>query len=316
MKPPDPMTLLRRSPALAYAAVLVGVAGAATSEFVSVLSGLAGPEISVWRFTLGGAALVGTALVFRGSRDLITPLKRDGVRIVAISILGVTIAYLAFHWSLDYASVPQVATLVTAIPVFVAITASVVDGKPIGGVKIATGLLALSGAALLITDGYLAELAGARRNLFGMVLVLICAAGVGAFVVLMRPVVAAWGVLRATALTTAIGAAGLWLVVGLAWGNWVDPRVLAAMPGEAVAAILVLALFNSTLAQLLWIGGLAALPDITRGAYLFFLKPVIATALAAVFLASPLSALQIAAAALICSTVLVEMIVRRPRRTG
>ena len=47
MKPPDPMTLLRRSPALAYAAVLVGVAGAATSEFVSVLSGLAGPEISV-----------------------------------------------------------------------------------------------------------------------------------------------------------------------------------------------------------------------------------------------------------------------------
>lgn len=305
----------RWSPALAYAAVLAGVAGHASSEFVSVLSGLAGPEVSVWRFTLGGAGLVVTALLFRESRDLLTPLKRDGKRIVAVSVLGVTIAYLAFHWSLDYASVPQVATLVTAIPVFVAIIAAVVDRKRIGGVKIVTGLLALSGAALLITDGYLAELAGARLNLFGIALALICAAGAGAYVVLMRPVVAAWGALRATALTMAIGGAGLWLVVGLAWGDWVDPSALGSMPGDAVAAIVVLALFNTTLTQFLWIGGLAAVPDMTRGAYLFFLKPVIATALAAAFLSSPLSALQIAAAVLICSTVLVEMAWRR-RPTG
>ena len=68
-----------------------------------------------------------------------------------------------------------------------------------------------------------------------------------------------------------------------------------------------MALFNTTITQFVWIGGLAALPDMTRGAYLFFLKPVIAAALAVVFLGSSLSTLQIAAAVFICSTVLVEI---------
>ncbi len=51
------MPLWHRYPWLAYAAVFTGVVGHASSEFVSVLTGLAGPETSVWRFTLGGAGL-------------------------------------------------------------------------------------------------------------------------------------------------------------------------------------------------------------------------------------------------------------------
>ena len=95
----------------------------------------------------------------------------------------------------------------------------------------------------------------------------------------------------------AIGGAGAWIAVGVFWGRWVDPTGLAAMPDATIAAILVIALFNTTLTQFLWIGGLASLPDMTRGAYLFFLKPVIAAALAVIFLGNTLSALQIAAAA-------------------
>ena len=45
-----------------YAAVFTGVIGHAVREFVSVLTGLAGPETSVWRFTFGGAGLVVVAL--------------------------------------------------------------------------------------------------------------------------------------------------------------------------------------------------------------------------------------------------------------
>ncbi len=301
------MPLWHRHSWLAYAAVLIGVIGHASSEFVSVLTGLGGPETSVWRFTLGGAGLVVVALVRRDSRDLVTPLRRHGARITGLALLGVTLAYLSFHWSLDYATVPQVATLVTAIPIFVVVVAALVDRTRLAPVKLVTGALALVGVALLVTDGYLAELAGARRNLFGMALVLCCAASVGAYLILIRPVVAEYGALRATALTMAIGGAALWLVVGLAWGRWVDLASLAGKPTDAIVAIVVLALFNTTLTQFLWIGGLAATPDMTRSAYLFFLKPVIAAALAVAFLAQELSVFQVGAAVLICSTVVVEL---------
>lgn len=301
------MSFWRRHPWAAYAAVFIGVTGHASSEFISVLTGLAGPETSVWRFVLGGAGLAIVALCFRASRDLITPLRRHFGRIVALSALGVTVSYLAFHWSLDYATVPQVATLVTAIPIFVALAAAAIDRVRLSGIKIATGLIAVTGVALLVTDGYLAELAGSGNNIFGIALVLFNAATAAVYLVLMRPLIVEYGALRSTALTLSIGGAGLWLVVGLAWGNWVDFITLAAFPADAMAPILVLALFNTTLTQFLWIGGLAAVPDLTRGAHLFFLKPAIAVALAVVFLSQTPTVLQILAAALICSTVAVEI---------
>lgn len=42
----------------AYLAAFAGVCGHASSEFFVKLSGLQGAEISVWRFMLGGSALV------------------------------------------------------------------------------------------------------------------------------------------------------------------------------------------------------------------------------------------------------------------
>ena len=296
-----------RSTAVAYGAVLLGVFGHASSEFAAVLTALPGPEVAVWRFGLGGAGLVLLALCIPASRDLLTPLRRDGRRLLGIALLGVTGSYVAFHWSLDFATVPQVATLITGIPIFVALLAAAVDRERVSPAKMATGVLAMLGVAALLTDGYLAELAGARNNLFGILLVMTCAAGAGAYIVLIRPLAVEYGALRVTAITMAMGGVGAWLAVGAFWGRWIDPAGIAALPHGSVAAILAIALFNTTITQFVWIGGLAALPDMTRGAYLFFLKPVIAAALAVVFLGSSLSTLQIAAAGLICSTVLVEM---------
>ena len=296
-----------RSTAIAYAAVLLGVFGHASSEFVAVLTALPGPEAAVWRFGLGGLGLVLLALCFPASRDLLAPLRRDGGRLAAIAFLGVTFPYIAFHWSLDFATVPQVATLITSIPIFVALLAAAVDRERVSPAKMATGALAMAGVAALLTDGYLAELAGARHNLFGVLLVTISAAGAAAYVVAIRPLAQTHGALRVTAITMALGGVGAWLAVGAFWGRWVDPAAIAALPRGSVAAILAMALFNTTITQFVWIGGLAALPDMTRGAYLFFLKPVIAAALAVVFLGTSLSALQVAAAIFICSTVLVEI---------
>lgn len=291
---------------LAYLAVLLGVVGHASSEFVAVLTHIKGPELSVWRFLLGGAGLVVLALMFSSSRNLIEPIRKIGFRLVWLSALGVTLGYLLFHWSLDYATVPQVATLVTTIPIFVGLVNMWLTKQPFSKIKLATGLCALLGVALLITDGYLAKLTGSGQSLVGVLMALGCAATVAVYMVTIRPVIVEYGALRITAITMAIGAVGLWLVVGIAWQIWVNPLTLFDRPPQQLGSLLTLALWNTTTAQFFWIGGLAAVPDITRGSYLFFLKPVIAACLAVIFLEQSLTAWQGLAIAVICTSVLVE----------
>lgn len=308
-------TLWRRHAWIAYLAVFVAVIGHASSEFVSVLSGMAGPELSVWRFVLGSAGLVLVALALPESRDLWAPLRAHGVEIVAMSALGVTAAYLMFHWSLDFATVPQVATVVTTIPIFVALANLAVNREPISRAKLLGGGAAVVGVGLLLTDGYLARLAGEPKNIYGVLLALGCAASIAIYAVRLRPIVAEFGALRITALSMAIGAAGLWAVVGAAWGIWVDPTTIMAQEGDALAAILVLALYNTTITQFLWVGGLAAVPDVTRGSYLFFLKPVIAAFLALAYLGQELSLYQGLAIAVICGAVALEALWGGARRS-
>jgi len=296
---------------IAYAAVFIGVLGHASTEFFSVLSGVSGPELSVWRFVLGSIGLVVLALAFPASRDLMAPLRTHGWRLAALSFLGITIGYLVFHWSLDFASVPQVATVVTTIPIFVAISTLLINGQRITLSKAASGACAIIGIALLITDGYLAKLAGSAESLLGIFLAMACAAAVGAYSVLIRPIIAEYGALRITAISMTLGAIGLWIVVGLFFGVWINPDRLTGLEGTALASLLAIAFWNTTITQFLWIGGLAAVPDITRGSYLFFLKPVIAALLAVWILGQDLTFTQTLAIIVITSSVAAEFIVAK-----
>ena len=303
---------------LAYLAVFLGVCGHASSEFFSVLSGLKGPELSVWRFFLGGLGLIVLALIFPNSRNLLEPFREDGLRLVGLSAMGVSLGYLLFHWSLDFATVPQVATMVTTIPIFVGLANLWLNKQPFGGPKIISGACAMIGVALLITDGYLAKLAGVGENFIGVIMAMSCAAVVAAYTVMVRPIIGRYGALRITAITMLMGAIGLWLVVGLFWKIWVNPATLLSRTPGQIASLLTLGFWNTTIAQFLWIGGLAAVPDITRGSYLFFLKPVIAACLAVIFLNQELTTWQVLAILVICASVAVEAFwgwIRQPQTT-
>ena len=291
---------------IAYLAVFLGVCGHASSEFFSVLSGLKGPELSVWRFLLGGIGLIVLALIFPNSRNLLEPFREDGLRLIGLSLIGVSLAYLLFHWSLDFATVPQVATMVTTIPIFVGLANLWLNKQPLGGAKIISGICAMLGVALLITDGYLAKLAGATESFIGVIMALGCAAVASVYTVMVRPIIGRYGALRITAITMFVGAIGLWIVIGLFWKIWVNPATLFSREPGQLTSLLTLAFWNTTITQFLWIGGLAVVPDITRGSYLFFLKPVIAAWLAVVFLSQGLTAWQVLAIIVICASVAVE----------
>jgi drug/metabolite transporter (DMT)-like permease len=295
------------SPALAYGMILAGVFGHSSSEFFAVLSGVAGPEVSVWRYVLGSLGLIAVALVIPGTRDLWTPLKNEWRALLPLSLLGVSGAYLAFHWALDFASIVQVGTIVTTIPIFVGLTNRIVNREPIGAAKLVSGLAAVLGVALLLTDGYLLQLSGDDRSLIGVLLTIATAALGSAYAVLIKPYIKTYGAIRMTTVTMSIGGVGLWVVVGLAWGVWVDPLSLFDKPPVAAWSLVTLAFWNTTITQLLWLAGLAAVPDITRGSYLFFLKPVITAFLALVFLSQPITPVQTLAILVICGSVLIEL---------
>jgi drug/metabolite transporter (DMT)-like permease len=300
---------------VAYLAVFLGVCGHASSEFFSVLSGLKGPELSVWRFLLGGIGLIILALIFPNSRNLLEPFREHGLRLIWLSLMGVSLGYLLFHWSLDFATVPQVATMVTAIPIFVGLANLWLNKQPLSNAKIISGVCAMVGVALLITDGYLAKLAGAAESFIGVIMALGCAAVVSVYMVMVRPIIGRYGALRISAVTMFIGAVGLWIVVGLFWKIWVNPATLFSRAPGQIASLLTLAFWNTTITQFLWIGGLAAVPDITRGSYLFFLKPVIAACLAVVFLSQSLTSWQVLAIILILASVAVEALWEWVRQT-
>ncbi len=302
------MGLWHTYPLAAYLAVLLGVTGHASTEFVAVLSGVAGPELSVWRFLLGGCGLMVLALIFPASRNLLEPFKTDGFKLIWLSILGIALGYLLFHWSLDFATVPQVATMVTTIPICVGLVNLLINKQALSGAKIVSGLCAMLGVALLVTDGYLTALAGVAKNLIGVMMALGCAVVIAAYTVTVRPVIVKYGALRITAITMFLGAVGLWLVIGLFWSIWVNPLTLFDRAPLQTTSLLTIAIWNTTITQFLWIGGLAAVPDITRGSYLFFLKPVIAAFLAVLFLSQTLTLWQALAIIVICSSVFVEII--------
>jgi drug/metabolite transporter (DMT)-like permease len=225
---------------------------------------------------------------------------------VPLSLLGISAAYLFFHWSLDFATVIQVATLVTTIPIFVGLGNLLVNRTPISSTKIVTGILAVAGVAMLLTDGYLDVLA-AGDSLWGLLMATLCAGLVAFYSVLAKPLMVRHGGMRITTLAISIGAVGLWIAVGVFWGDWVNPVSIVDKPSVAIWSLVVLGLWNTTITQLLWLGGLAAASDMTRASYLFFLKPVIAAFLAIVFLAASPTWLQVLAIVVVSGSVLFEI---------
>lgn len=293
---------------LAYIACLIGVLGHASSEFVAKISATPGPEFSVWRFMIGGTLLILLTQIWPGARDLVTPLRRDGVRILLSAATLMALSQLVFHWALDFTSVVQVATMVTAIPIFYVVTDRIVNGTVLTRPKMVSGIGAFIGVALLLTNGFEAELGFTGNDLIGTLMALVCGITGGVYLVMTRPLVVAYGPVRLTAYTFFMGFFILWVVVGLGWGVWVDPLTLADKTPAQIFAILTIGVWNTCIAMALWLWGLSAAPDPQRANYLFFLKPVIAALLAVAILGNPLSWLQGFAIFAICFCVGIEYV--------
>jgi len=292
---------------LAYLAVFVGTLGHASSEFVAVYSGINGPEVSVWRFMIGGFGLLIASFLMPSARDLKSVLVEDWRRIVPLSIFGMTMAQFVFHWSLDYATVVQVATMVTTMPILVVLINWVVHRIPVTAPKIVSGIGAVLGITFLLTDGYLAKLGGSSESLIGVLMALACAIAGATYTVMIKPVIVKWGAMRVTTLVFVIGFFALWPLVALMFNIRVDPLSLFDRDAQAWGSILTLGFWNTTIAMVIFFWGLSMAPDQARANYIFFLKPVIAAFLGMYILHQPVTTPQMLAIIVITGCVLVEV---------
>ena len=292
---------------IAYVAAFLGMCGHASSEFFVKLSGISGPEVTVWRFGIGGLALIIVSLINRKSRDLVTPLKTNFFSIFALSVFGMSFGQFLFHWALDYASVVQVATMITIMPIAVVFVAKIIEGLKITPPKIISGIGAFLGCMFLLTDGYLEKLSGSGHSLFGIYLT-IASAFIGAFyLVLVKSFVQKFGPIRITTYTFVFGFIALYPIVGLIWGIWVNPFELFQRSEIEFISIITLGIWNTCIAFILWLWGLSRIPDIARGNYLFFLKPVVALCLAYFILEDDITTNQLFAIIAITGFVLMEI---------
>ena len=298
---------------LAYLAAFIGVCGHASSEFVAVLTGLHGVEVSVWRFFIGSLALIAVALMRADTRDLLTPLRQDFWLIAAISIGMMTAGQFIFHWSLNYATVVQVATIVTIIPIATVFFDRVINGTPVTTSKIIAGIGAFIAIVLLMLDGRLAELAGSSANLIGVFMAMTCAVLGGLYIVMAKPMVVKYGAIRITTLSFALGWPVLFLVSGLFFGKWMNPADLTRMEFVPLMAVLAIGIWNTCIGFILWLWGIGNAPDMGRANYLFFLKPVIAALLSLLFLNQRFSWLQVCAIIAIVGFVALEVLYQEYR---
>ena len=292
---------------IAYISAFLGVCGHASSEFFVKLSGISGVEVSVWRFGIGGLALLTLSLINPSSRNLVSPLKQKFIPIVTLSVFGMAFGQFLFHWALDFASVVQVATMVTIMPIGVVFVARVVEGTIITPPKIISGIGAFLGCVFLLTDGYLDQLSGSGNSIIGIYLSIGCALIGSVYLVLVKPYVQDYGPIRMTTYTFVLGFIALYPSIGLIWGIWVNPFDLFDRTSVEYLSIITLGIWNTCIAFILWLWGLSKIPDVARGNYLFFLKPVIALCLAFFVLEDNITTNQLIAIIVITGFVLMEI---------
>jgi drug/metabolite transporter (DMT)-like permease len=292
---------------LAYISAFLGVCGHASSEFFVKLSGISGVEVSVWRFGLGGLALLLLCLSIPTSRNLIEPLKKSPFPIVLLSVFGMAFGQFLFHWALDFATVVQVATMVTIMPIGVVFVARIVEKTKITTPKLISGVGAFLGCVFLLTDGYIEQISGNENNLIGIYLSIGCALIGSIYLVLVKPYVNLYGPIRMTTYTFVLGFIALYPSIGLIWGIWVNPFDLFARSSTEYLSIITLGVWNTCIAFILWLWGLSKIPDVARGNYLFFLKPVIALCLAYFILEDNITINQLIAIIVITGFVIIEV---------
>lgn len=235
------------------------------------------------------AALLAVALV---PRHRLLPRREDVGRIVALGLLGNVSYQLFFINGIDRTRAGNASVLLAITPVITALLSSW-SGHERLGARVWIGVFTtVAGIALVVGSGATVRLEGA--TLAGDLLMLGAAASWSLYTVGARTLIGSYGSMRVTAWTLWVGAVALVMlgVPDLTQMNW------AAVPAAAWGAVVYAGALGIGTAYLLWYHGVRHLGN-TRTATFANMVPVLALAVAWVWLGEVPTVGQVAGAAVI-----------------
>lgn len=225
-------------------------------------------QLAFWRFLIGGLALL--PLAWAAVRREDRPLgRRDLIHWTGLGLIGVTLGIGLYHAAITRMPAHQAAILFSGHPVMVALLAPAVLGERVSRGHIGSLILAALGTAC-----FLAGHGGLdRRAAGGVALMLASMTAFAIYTLLSKKAMTSRDPLVVAAGSFLLGAAGLlpatWLCNGPPWRiatvhHWI--------------VILYLGLLTTAAGYGAYLHGLRHL-SASRGAMMFFLKPMLATVL-------------------------------------
>lgn len=244
--------------------------------------------------TFGYLRVLGSAIVLNlllRHRETTPLTRRDWLKLIAYSLLGVVINQSFFLVGLSLTSAHIAAILMTMIPVFTLADAIVLRRERATPAKIAGILLAFSGALLVVMrEGF----EGASKSLLGDWLLIINGFAYALYLVVAKRDMARLTPRRVIGLVFSIGCVGMLPISAhsLLHENW------QAIPPRAWVALVLVILGPTVAAYLLNAWALAHTNSSLVATYTY-LQPILTTCLAAVWLNETIGGSTVIAAIMI-----------------
>jgi drug/metabolite transporter (DMT)-like permease len=236
------------------------------------------PVTVVWLRFLIGIVILG--VIARARDELAIPTKKDGLDLVMLGFLGITLHQWLQSTGLVTSEASTTAWLVSTTPIFMALLGWLFFKEKIT-LLIASGILLASiGVLFVITKGNFLSIFGGNFGAPGDILIILSAPNWALFSVLSKPLLHRLSPLKVTFYTLFFG----WLLTSvqfLAVRGWSE---FSQLSWSGWASIGFLGVFCSALAYIFYNEGVKHFSSSQVGVFLY-LEPVVAT-LVAVFVLS------------------------------
>jgi drug/metabolite transporter (DMT)-like permease len=301
-----------------YLFVLAAIGLFSTIEVVSKYlqsgggaAGRVGPsQVAALRFLFGAGFVLVLLVGKRQGRFIAGAVRRDGLPIALMGAVGVFLTFFLLHEGIESANASTAAVIFSMNPVFTVLIASLVLRERLGMMGWLGVGLGLAGAFAAIT-GFRFSGLFSREDFLGSILILIAAATWSVYTVYGKRYSERYGSLVVSFLSMVAGSALLAVLLSLQ-GGWGE---MAGYDSRAWAWLLYLGVVTVGIGYILYFEGMRRVPA-SRGASLFYLKPVLALLIAHFTLGEPISYSLLLASVMVASGILLVTSSREAKGRG
>jgi drug/metabolite transporter (DMT)-like permease len=267
-------------------------------------------QVASLRFILGAAFLLPLLLGRRQAKFLVEAIRKDGLPIALLGVFGIFLTFYLLHEGIDSTSASTAAVIFSMNPVFTVLIASLALRERLGLPGWLGVGLGLVGAFIAVT-GF--EFSGlfSRDDFLGSILILVSAMTWAGYTVYGKKYSERYGSLVLSFLSMAVGSL-LFIVTLTIRGGWSE---MATYDAAAWAWLLYLGIITVGVGYVLYFEGMRRVPA-SRGASLFYLKPVLALVVAHAALGEPITYTLLLASVMVAAGILLVTIPREPRGGG